>query len=321
MKHFFTLLTLLLVALQSLAQAPSQFSYQAVIRDKLNSVVARKDVAIKVSILQGSETGTPVYEETHRPTTNDNGLITLIIGGGTVVSGVFAKIEWPVGRFFLKTEIDPDANDNVNTIITATSRLLSVPYANYARRSDSTRIATYAESAGGHQMGDLYGGGIIFSLWRDQKGVQHGLIASLKDVGSAEWATPDLDAGTAISVTDGQANTAAIVGLRGLGNAAGLCDSYVVLNGNQPPYSDWYLPSVAELNMLYSQAPLIDLVLKNDNNPDSYGFTGPAYWSSTNLEKRDGRALVLFYTADSGPPEFADKGHSFVIKVRAIRRF
>ncbi|WP_019946769.1 hypothetical protein [Hymenobacter aerophilus] len=327
MKHFFTLLALLLLALQSSwAQAPSQFSYQAVIRDKLNSVVARKDVAIKVSILQGSETGTPVYVETHKPTTNDNGLITLAIGGGTVVSGVFAKIEWPVGRFFLKTEIDPDANDNVNTIITATSRLLSVPYANYARRSDSTRIATYAESAGGHQIGDLYGGGIIFSLWRDQKGVQHGLIASLQDVGSAVWATPDLGPGTAESITDGQANTAAIVGARGLGNAAGLCDSYTVLNGNQPLYNDWYLPSLAELRMLCNQAALIDLVLKNDNNADSYGLTGPYYWTSTNAveqsESGGARALWLFYTTDGAyPGDIADKEQSLAIKVRAIRRF
>ncbi|MCD6202639.1 MAG: hypothetical protein J7K46_12615 [Bacteroidales bacterium] len=48
---------------------------------------------MQFSILQGSADGTAVYVETQTPATNDNGLITLEIGKGTVVSGDFSSID------------------------------------------------------------------------------------------------------------------------------------------------------------------------------------------------------------------------------------
>jgi hypothetical protein len=82
---------------------------------------------MQVSILQGSVSGTAVYVETQTPTTNTNGLAGLEIGGGTVVSGNFANINWANGPYFIKTETDP--NGGTNYTITGTSQLLSVPYA------------------------------------------------------------------------------------------------------------------------------------------------------------------------------------------------
>jgi hypothetical protein len=46
------------------AQAPQGISHQAVIRNSLNEVVTNSTVGIRVSILQGSPTGTVVYRET-----------------------------------------------------------------------------------------------------------------------------------------------------------------------------------------------------------------------------------------------------------------
>jgi hypothetical protein len=91
---------------------------------------------MQISILQGSANGTAVYVETQTPTTNTNGLVSLEVGGGTVLSGNFSTIDWANGPYFIKTETDPAGGTNYT--ITGTSQLLSVPYAMYAAASGSS---------------------------------------------------------------------------------------------------------------------------------------------------------------------------------------
>jgi uncharacterized protein (TIGR02145 family) len=110
-----------------IAQSPNKMSYQAVIRDNSNALVTNQIVGMQISILQGSASGTAVYAETQIPTTNTNGLVSIEIGGGTVVSGNFSTINWANGPYFIKTETDPAGGTNYT--ITGTSQLLSVPYA------------------------------------------------------------------------------------------------------------------------------------------------------------------------------------------------
>ena len=88
---------------------------------------------MKISILPGSSTGTPVYVETHTATTNANGLVNLEIGDGAIVSGNFTGIDWSSGLYFIKTDTDPTGGTNYT--VTGTSQLLSVPYALYANSS------------------------------------------------------------------------------------------------------------------------------------------------------------------------------------------
>lgn len=116
------------------AQAPEKMSYQAVVRDGNNALVTSSSVGMQISILQGSVTGTTVYSETQTPTSNANGLVSLEIGDGTVVSGDFTTIDWANGPYFIKTETDPTGGTNYT--ITGTSQLLSVPYALHANNSD-----------------------------------------------------------------------------------------------------------------------------------------------------------------------------------------
>jgi hypothetical protein len=110
-----------------LAQAPQSMSYQAVIRNSSNALVASTQVGMKISILQATSTGTAVYVETQTPTTDANGLVSLAIGGGTATTGTFAGVDWSVGPYFIKTETDPAGGTSYS--ITGTSQLLSVPYA------------------------------------------------------------------------------------------------------------------------------------------------------------------------------------------------
>lgn len=118
------------------AQAPALMSYQAVVRNASNALVVNSPVGIKISILQGSAVGTPVFVETHAATTNANGLVTLAIGGGDLVSGSIATIIWTAGPFFIMTETDPMGG--MNYTISGTTQLMSVPFALYAETSGSS---------------------------------------------------------------------------------------------------------------------------------------------------------------------------------------
>ena len=134
----------LLLTISSFAQAPEKMSYQAVIRDAENALVTSQQVGMQISILQGD---VAVYEETQTPTSNTNGLVSLEIGEGTVISGSFTAIDWSVDTSFIKIETDPTGGTNYT--ITGTSQLLSVPYALYAKTSsDASAVAVNSDKIG-----------------------------------------------------------------------------------------------------------------------------------------------------------------------------
>jgi hypothetical protein len=120
---------------QASAQSPEKMSYQAIIRNSSNVLVTNTQVGMQISILQGSAIGTAVYVETQTPTTNANGLVSLEIGTGTVVSGDFPTIDWANGPYFIKTETDPTGITSYT--VTGTSQLLSVPYALHAKTAET----------------------------------------------------------------------------------------------------------------------------------------------------------------------------------------
>ncbi|MBJ6367687.1 collagen-like domain-containing protein [Snuella sedimenti] len=111
-------------------------NYQAIVRNSSDMILADQNVGVQISILQGSPSGTVVYAETQTPTTNANGLFSIEIGIGTLVSGNFSTIDWANNTYFIKTEIDPTGGTSYN--ITGTSQLASVPYALYAANSGSS---------------------------------------------------------------------------------------------------------------------------------------------------------------------------------------
>ncbi len=161
MKNIYTTLRMSLIIVFSLlflydgsAQAPQYLSYQAVSRDGDDQLVTGSAVGIKISILQGSADGAPVYIETHAPVTNENGLASIMIGDGITENFSFASIDWSAGPYFLKMETDPAGGTNYT--ITGTTQLLSVPYALYAEEAASTteKQGLTAES--------YYGTGLLF---------------------------------------------------------------------------------------------------------------------------------------------------------------
>ena len=127
MRKLLTVLVAGLVSATMFAQAPQKMSYQAVIRNSGNTLLASETVGMKISILQGSSAGTAVYVETQTPTTNSNGLVSIQIGAGTPVAGTFSGINWASGPYFIQTETDPTGGTAYSII--GISELMSVPYA------------------------------------------------------------------------------------------------------------------------------------------------------------------------------------------------
>jgi hypothetical protein len=140
MKNIYSILAGLLLTANAFTQPPQKMSYQAVIRNTTNALVTSAQVGMKISVLQGSASGTVAYSETQIPSTNANGLVSLEIGSGTPIIGTFAGIKWANGPYFLKTEIDPTGGTSYS--ITGTSQLLSVPYALHAKVAESILIDT-----------------------------------------------------------------------------------------------------------------------------------------------------------------------------------
>jgi hypothetical protein len=135
-----------------------------------------------------------------------------------------------------------------------------------------------------HYIGEEFGGGVIFHLWKDSKGIEHGLIVDLQDLGEEIWSNvPDYIGATAQS-WDGLSNSLAIVGQAGhIKSAAALC-----LNSTNGGHDDWYLPSILELNMLWNNYYTVARSLTKISGATIIDISGEFvfyeclnYWSST----------------------------------------
>jgi uncharacterized protein (TIGR02145 family) len=118
----------------NMAQVPNSFSYQMVIRNGNNELVANTTVGIRIGLLGGAAADTVWYEEEHKVKTNLNGLAYITIGKGNILKGAISTIDWTRGPFFIKSETDPTGGTNYSLVIV--SQMLSVPYAIYAKTAE-----------------------------------------------------------------------------------------------------------------------------------------------------------------------------------------
>ena len=201
-------------------------------------------------------------------------------------------------------------NAGANVTVTGTGTLLS-PYV----------INASGGSSSGHYIGELYQGGIVVAVWK-VAGVEKGLIASLVNMQTSgggytmTWSgnTSTMIGATAQSLSNGQANTIAIITQSGGGNtinkAATICDAYTNTETGTGIYSDWYLPASWELNQCYNAAIVINTIVGAVN-----GFRPAYYWSSS----EDGSSVAWNYTFYGGSGNSGNKGTAYF--VRAVRSF
>jgi hypothetical protein len=252
---------LFIVPFLALSQVPESFKYQAVVRNVSGTLIANQNVTIKSSILSSDVNGTVVYAETQNVTTTEFGLIHLNIGQGTVVQGSFSAIPWGDTSYFLKTEFDLNGSGNFQFI--GVTQLLSVPYALYAKTSGSSTpgpagpqgpIGPAGPPCLGdytHFIGEEFGGGIVFHVYRDAAGNEHGLIVSKYEPPSLPyWSNVGNVAigNNARSMWNGMANSLAIVAQSGHTNSA----AKVCLDLVEEGFNDWYLASYSEMHLLFT---------------------------------------------------------------------
>lgn len=120
-----------LMTLGALAQAPELMSYQGVARDNSGNILVSQNIGLRISLRSGSTLGTIVYQETHQTNTNAFGLFNIQIGNGSVVSGNMGTIDWGGNSYYVQVEMDPSGGTTYTDM--GTSRLISVPFALYAK--------------------------------------------------------------------------------------------------------------------------------------------------------------------------------------------
>jgi uncharacterized protein (TIGR02145 family) len=132
----FIISVFLLTSFSVFSQIPSKINFQAILRNTSGEIISSKAVGVKMSIKSGTINGNSLYVETHTKTTDVSGLITIQMGTGAVISGIFGDIEWGSGSHFIQLEVD--FNGGSNYVVIGTQELISVPYALYANKTDTS---------------------------------------------------------------------------------------------------------------------------------------------------------------------------------------
>jgi hypothetical protein len=137
-KRALFIIMLLMILVNTHAQ--TGLNFQGVARTSNNVILASQAITIKLSILQGSSTGTADYVETRRVITNAQGLFTAVIGDTGAISslGNFTNINWKNTPKFLKIEMDAAAGTNFITM--GTTQFQYVAYAQFAKSVDAENI-------------------------------------------------------------------------------------------------------------------------------------------------------------------------------------
>ncbi len=162
-----------------------------------------------------------------------------------------------------------------------------------------------------HYIGQPAEGGIIYYLYQDSLGKEHGLVVSLKNLTrEAEWGPKDKEVENCTSTWDGQSNTQAILmATRDTTKAAGLCDKY-----SSQGYDDWYLPAIYELQAMNTHLFTLEKALDAIKGADEIEMN--LYWSST----QSNAASAWFYSFyESKATNYYDKTSKTL--VRAVRSF
>lgn len=110
---------------------PQGFNYQSIVREAGGNPVTNQTVVLLFSIRSGAPNGPVAYSEKQTVSTNEFGLVNLIVGqGGTPLQGDFTTINWGGGAKYLTValETSPNVFDELGA-----SQLMSVPYALYAQ--------------------------------------------------------------------------------------------------------------------------------------------------------------------------------------------
>lgn len=315
MKQLITFLAAVVITVGVYAQTPNKISYQAVVRDTSNNLITNQQVGVKIEVKEGS---TVEYSETHTVTTNANGLFTLNIGDGSNLSGTWSNIDWD-GNSPISVDVGVDPSGGSNYTLTSSSDMNTVPYAFHAETVSNETDPTFTVSpANGITSGDIANwnasasasspdfyigqdtlGGIVFEIWTDSSGAQHGLIVSKTETDTM-WQNPRT-LRNADRTYDGFYNTAQ------MNNSP--AKNWLAANFN---VTHWYIPSADELRILHNARYYVNRAIAAGSGTLLGNYD---YWSST--ETSYNYAIAIDF--ETGQGDGVSKIQSYT--VRPIREF
>ncbi|HLN21025.1 MAG TPA: hypothetical protein VK213_08040 [Bacteroidales bacterium] len=207
--------------------------------------------------------------------------------------------------------ITGNSNTNISASLTGLSAVTTYHFRVKIVNSSGTAYGSDMTIFTKYVVGDSELGGIVFYV--DGTG-QHGLVCAATNQGSnIQWYNGSYVTtnATGTAVGTGKANTTSIVAAQGVGNyAAKICND-LVLNS----YSDWFLPSIDELHLIYSVIGLTP-----------YGY----YWSSSDYDSNNawrGYVTNLNYFVSGTDSKSSTAGTGVYIGstipyyIRAVREF
>lgn len=168
-----------------------------------------------------------------------------------------------------------------------------------------------------YAVGDFAQGGVVF--WVDETG-EHGLVCGKEDISSGmRWyaGTYGNTQAKGDGPFTGERNTSIIIAAQvaigddGSTYAARICaESYTNEDGKF--YGDWYLPSLAELNLMYQNSATINTTATENGGT---AFAHSYFWSSTEHDDTYARYQSVY----NGTGGKGGKGVTYA--VRAVRAF
>lgn len=239
---------------------------------------------------------------------NVTGIVAVANGGtGTATPSLVAGTNITItGSFPNQTIAASGAAGAVTQIVAGTNVTVSP-----AGGTGVVTINASGGGGGGTQIGDLIGGGVVVGVFVEG-GVNKALVASLTNLTPSipytitAYQTVSIGA-TARSYYDGLTNTNAIIAQTLLpattAYAAGRARLFT--DGG---FSDWYLPALWELNMLYNSAAIVNKILGSTN-----GMLNMIYWSSTEAAANSANVLIM---SDNSQYNNSKAGN---LSVRAVR--
>jgi hypothetical protein len=267
--------------------------------NELQTLSIRSDT---IFLTNGAFVKLPVYND--KDTSSTNELQTLSISNDTIylTNGFFVKLP-------AYNDIDTSSTNELQSLSISSDTIIL---------TNGGFVKLPAGVSGGsfsHTIGEQFGGGVIFHLFKDAQGVEHGLIVDKTDLSTNQvWSNniqSTLIGASAQSSWDGLSNSNAIVGQAGhISSAAALC-----LNSTNSGQSDWYLPSIDELSLLWHSRFNVNKSLSAIGGATVLPNSA-YYWSSSESSASTSRGFDFslgFATSGDG------KGSTYY--VRAIRAF
>jgi len=269
------------------------------------------------------ETGTLAYYSIGSGGSCDN---TIVHGfyptgyplNGTNVINIDVSV-YAIGDWSITTDIVNGFSFSGGGTFTSTGILTVTLYGSGTPTLNQTDVFTAtADAAGGNstcifevtstllQVGDIYGGGVVFYLGN----AGGGLTCALNNQSYSEWGCygNGIAGANGIAIGTGAQNTIDIeLECETPGTAADVCAN-LFLNG----YGDWFLPSKDELNAMYQNKTTINASAQANGGS---AFTTDYYWSSS--ETTSERAWIHGFHNDVQGYSAKDYKHY----VRCVRTF